>query len=130
MPHKLTLLLLLSIVLYACKKDQVVDCTTKELRTLRFGFETNLGEWEALGGKIEVKDSSNITMSNDIALSGTKSAKFIVSPDSYLNGGVRSELSFDQQIEEGVETFYEYSIYIPTDYLDAPGLRASDGPPN
>jgi len=62
--------------------------------------------------KIEVKDSSNISMSNDVALSVPKFAKFMVSPDSYLNEGVRSELNFDQQIEEGDETFYEYSIYI------------------
>ncbi|WKN31682.1 hypothetical protein PZB74_22300 [Porifericola rhodea] len=80
--------------------------------------------------KIEVKDSSNISISNDVALSITKSAKFMVSPESYLNGGVRSELNFDQQIDEGDETFYEYSIYMPTVYKYTPGLRVSESLPD
>jgi len=128
--NKLTLIILGATFLFSCKSDELPDCPEKELRALSFGFESDLLEWVTKGGQIELKDSAHFEMSEETAYTGLKSAKFTVSPDSYVNSGVRSELSFDQQIEEGDETYYEYSILIPKDYQDVSGIRAKDGAPN
>ncbi len=128
--HTLILIGLINVLIFSCKSNYSADCPARDLQSLNFGFETNLNEWEALGGKIEIPDLVNFDMSTDIAFSGLRSAKFTVTPDSYVNSGVRSELSFDQQIEEEDETFYEYSIFIPDNYIDVDSVKASDGTPN
>ncbi|MFY0689294.1 MAG: polysaccharide lyase [Cyclobacteriaceae bacterium] len=114
----------------SCTKDDIDHCQKKDLEELSFGFESGLEEWVELGGQIEIKNSSFFEICSQTANSGLNAAKFIVSPESYVNSGVRSELTFDQQIEHGDETYYAYSFYIPMDYQDVSSLEASDGSPN
>lgn len=102
----------------SCKSDKEVDCYEKELRAISFGFETSLNEWAALGGSGEMANETDIQITSDVAHAGSQSVKFAVSPESYVNSGVRAELTFDPRIREGDEIFWEYSVFIPVDYQD------------
>lgn len=117
------------ISIYSCIESSV-ECDERELRSVSFGFESSLEDWINLGGNIEAKHASDIEISADIFKQGSKSVKFTVSPASNINNGNRAELTFDQMIESGDETFYEYNLFIPTDYWDVSSLRADDGKPN
>lgn len=123
---KIILLVSLFLLFLSCK-NRNCDCPERNLRSISFGFESSLDDWLDLGGDIEVRDSSNIRLSSEKYYNGNKSVQFIISHDSYVNGGVRGEMSFDQMIEAGDETFYEYSFLIPTDYQDVSSLKAADG---
>lgn len=121
---------LLLFFLAACKEEVINSCYRKDLRSINFGFETTLEDWVALGGSGERKFDSDIQISTETSSEGTKSVKFTISPESYVNNGIRSELTFDQQIEDGDETTYEYSLFIPSDYQDVNSLTSDDGAPN
>ena len=124
-------LLMISVITLttSCGKDDVV-CADRKLRTIQFDFETALTDWVALGGQVEASALSDIEISFDTAYTGSKSVKFTITPQSLINNGNRSELTFDQMIKSGDLTNYAYSIYIPTDYQDVPSLRQQDGTPN
>ncbi len=107
-----------------------MECGDRELRSLSFGFESSLEDWINLGGNIEAKHSTDIEISSDTFNQGSKSVRFSVSPDSYINRGNRAELTFDQMIKSGAETFYMYSLFIPDDYQDVGSIKADDGKPN
>jgi len=108
-------ILLISV---SCKKDQNIDCYEKELKNISFGFETSLEDWKELGGNGERAFESDIEISTDNSSSASKSVKFTVSPNSIVNSGVRSELTFDPNIQEGDEIYLEYSMFIPNNYQD------------
>lgn len=109
--------------------EKSVECNERSLRSISFDFESSLGDWVTLGGNIEAR-YAEAEISSEVAKSGINSVKFSVSPDSYVNKGVRAELTFDQMIEPGDETFYEYSLFIPADYQDVKSLNADNGKPN
>lgn len=102
----------------SCKSDEQVDCYEKHLKAFSSGFETSLNEWAALGGSGEMANETDIQITSDLAHAGSQSVKFAVSPESYVNSGVRAELTFDPHIREGDEIFWEYSVFIPLDYQD------------
>jgi len=122
------LILIMGLVFISCK-DKCDDVDKPEKRSIEFGFETELDDWETLGGGGERYQDSDIEISSEIASEGTKSCKFTVTPDSYVNGGSRAELSFDQYAYEGDESWYQWSFFIPSDYSDVL-LEAEDGSPN
>ena len=128
MSKYLWLTILLTIL--ACNNDEPVNCYNKELLEVSFGFETSLEDWVDMGGSGEREFDSDITIVDSISFEGSRSVQFTVSPDSYVNGGNRAELTFDQQIEDGDETTYEYSLFIPQDYQDVASMRADNGAPN
>ena len=117
--NQLTPLFITSLLFFtSCKKDKNVDCYEKEVKQLSFGFETTLEDWVALGGSGERANETDIEISNDTSYAGSKSVKFTVSPSSFINSGVRSELTFDPNIQEGNEIFWEYRVFIPVNYQD------------
>lgn len=117
---KLLISILIIFILFStsCKKNQDDDCYEKELKYISFGFETTLEDWIALGGSGERATENNIQISNETSYTGLQSVKFTVSPNSFVNSGVRSELTFDPDIQEGDSFFWEYSLFIPADYQD------------
>ena len=122
---------LLCIAGSACKNAaEIRACRDKPLGDMLFEFETNLEDWLALGGSGEAFQATDIQISDDTAFTGLQSVKFTVSPESYVNGGNRAELTFDQGIEAGDETHYAYSLFIPHDYQDVASIEAADGAPN
>jgi hypothetical protein len=124
-----TTLYLIAIAAFISCKDECEDFDPPAKRGIEFGFETELEDWIILGGGGERHQESDIVISSDYFIEGEKSCKFTVSPESYLNGGSRAELVFDQYAYEGDETWYEWSFFIPDDYPNVP-LKASDGSPN
>ena len=116
--------------LISCKGGEEVECPERELQQIQFDFELELQDWVDLGGTVEMKNAGDVQITSDSFYSGSKAAKFTVSPDSYVNNGNRAELAFDQQIKEGEVTTYEYSVLIPSDYQDVNSLKAEDGKPN
>lgn len=116
---RLSTVLIISVLFFtSCKKDKNNDCYEKEVKHISFGFETALEDWVSLGGSGERANETDIEISSDTAYDGSKSVKFTVSPSSIVNSGVRSELTFDPNIQEGDELFWEYSVFIPADYQD------------
>lgn len=124
-----TTLCLMAIAVFISCKDECKDFAPPAKRSIEFGFETELEDWGLLGGGGERFQESDIVISSDFFIEGSKSCKFTVRPESYVNGGSRAELSFDQYAYEGQETWYEWSFFIPEDYPNVP-LKASDGSPN
>lgn len=118
------------LLMGSCEKEERVDCYDKNLRSIEFGFESSIEKWITKGGSGERKFDSDIQISNEIPGNSKHSVKFTVSPDSYINSGNRAELTFDQQVEEGDETFYEYSLFIPHNYPDVNSMKDSEGIPN
>ena len=116
--NKIQILILFALLVFSCKKHDNNDCYKKESKYISFDFETSLENWQTLGGRGERAIESDIKISTDTFYSGTKSAKFTVSPNSLVNSGARAELTFDPNIEEGDVIFWEYSIYIPANYQD------------
>lgn len=120
----------LLLFFFSCKKnDAESTCYEKELLSINFDFESTLEDWVNLGGSGDRKFESDIEITNDHSSSGNSSVKFSVSQASYVNNGVRAELTFDQQIEEGDQTIYEYSFFIPNSYQDV-WLKDAYGQPN
>ena len=86
--------------LISCKGGEEVECPERELQQIQFDFESELQDWVDLGGTVEMKNAGDVQITSDSFYSGSKAAKFTVSPDSYVNNGNRAELAFDQQIKE------------------------------
>jgi hypothetical protein len=101
--------------------EDETDCYTKDLKSLSFDFEsaTSIEDWARYVGGVERKFEDDIQITSEEAIEGSKSCKFRVSPESVIHNGPRAELTFDQFIEEGDETFYEYSVYIPENYQES-----------
>lgn len=88
-------------------------------KTLSFGFESALADWEALGGAFERALITDIDTTSDTRSEGVRSCRFTVSPSSVVGGRNRAELTFDQGATEGVESWVEFDLFVPKDFHDA-----------
>ena len=80
-------------------------CYESENKTITSGFESDLTEWQNAGGGGERYQDSDIEISTEYAKTGNASCKFTVTPESYVAGGIRAELTFEHGATIGEENW-------------------------
>ncbi len=125
---KIIILLCTFLFLLGCEKEKEKE-PKHELMSIQSSFETTLEDWKEKGGSGERYYTEDISIASAKAYEGENLCKFRVTPESYVAKGNRTELTFDQGAVEGDESWYEWSIYIPSSYQDVL-LEDSTGAPH
>ena len=118
---------ILALKISSCQNE--VTSPECQANQVEFDFESSLVEWINMGGNGERAFDEDISLSEDFAVSGNQSVKFLVSPESWTANGNRAELTYDDGATEGEEKWYSWKIFIPADYPDV-NMRDQDFEPN
>jgi len=109
-----------------------LNCYAKALKSLYEDFEDDTATFKAYwiasvgGWEADATYPDSIITTTEQHYEQSQSIRFKVYADSDY-GGERAEITFDQYIEEGDETYYSYCLFIPSTWTDFATIYSGDG---